>query len=47
MREENTFSSDFEHNKKLLGNSMPSKKTRNKIAGYIATRFKKSESLKK
>ena len=26
----------FETNKKILGNTMPSKKMRNKIAGYIA-----------
>jgi len=42
LREENTFSTDFNHNKKLLGDTMPSKKTRNKIAGYL-TRLKKHE----
>lgn len=36
LLEENNFNTDFDHNKRLLGNSMPSKKTRNKIAGYIA-----------
>ena len=30
------FSESFEQNKKLLGNTMPSKKIRNKIAGYIS-----------
>ena len=30
------FNSDFENNKKVLNTSMPSKKVRNKIAGYIA-----------
>lgn len=33
---ENVFTADFEHNKKVLGDSMPSKSTRNKIAGYIS-----------
>ena len=33
---EHAFTDKFEHNKKLLANSMPSKSTRNKIAGYIA-----------
>jgi len=42
LQEENTFSTDFDHNKKLLGSTMPSKKTRNKIAGYLA-RLKKHE----
>ena len=36
MKQDIDFSIDFEHNKKLLGNTMPSKKVRNKIAGYIA-----------
>jgi len=39
------FTSSFETNKKLLGNTMPSKPLRNKIAGYIA-RLKKMEMLK-
>tara|TARA_Y100000310_G_C19996666_1_gene496549 strand:- start:254 stop:451 length:198 start_codon:yes stop_codon:yes gene_type:complete len=30
------FTEKFEDNKKLLGNEMPSKKVRNKIAGYLA-----------
>ena len=34
------FSSDFEQNKKILGKTMPSKRLRNMIAGYI-TRIKK------
>ncbi|MCX8159163.1 MAG: 30S ribosomal protein S17e [Candidatus Pacearchaeota archaeon] len=40
------FTSSFETNKKLLGNTMPSKPLRNKIAGYIA-RLKRIEMLKK
>jgi small subunit ribosomal protein S17e len=35
------FESSFEENKKVLGNTLESKKTRNKIAGYI-TRIKKN-----
>lgn len=42
LKEENVFSDDFEKNKKLLGNTMPSKRLRNKIAGQI-TRLKKQE----
>ena len=33
---EHNFNSSFEHNKKILGNTMPSKSIRNKIAGYMA-----------
>lgn len=52
LKEENSFTGKFEDNKKVLGNSiMPSKKVRNKIAGYI-TRLKRmqqsqEEELKK
>lgn len=35
------FNSEFNHNKKVLGRDMPSKKVRNMIAGYI-TRFKRN-----
>ena len=42
---ENDFDDSFEHDKKLLGNTMPSKPIRNKIAGYIA-RLKRAENLK-
>lgn len=31
-----SFGKTFEENKKALGNTLPSKKVRNKIAGYIA-----------
>ncbi|MDP4039244.1 MAG: 30S ribosomal protein S17e [Candidatus Pacearchaeota archaeon] len=30
------FSTDFNYNKKMLKNLMPSKRVRNKIAGYIS-----------
>ena len=36
MQKKDSFTSDFETNKKLLNNTMPSKLVRNKIAGYIA-----------
>ena len=36
-----SFAKDFESNKKALGSSLPSKKLRNKIAGYI-TRINKN-----
>jgi small subunit ribosomal protein S17e len=38
------FTEDFEHNKRLLGNNMPSKKVRNKIAGYLARLIKTEKS---
>ncbi|MEK6895046.1 MAG: 30S ribosomal protein S17e [Nanoarchaeota archaeon] len=40
------FTYEFEFNKKVLGNEMPSKKIRNQTAGYLA-RLKKMESKKK
>lgn len=30
------FEKDFERNKKILGNTMPSKKLRNQMAGYLS-----------
>lgn len=39
------FNESFENNKKILGNTMPSKKLRNKMAGYLA-RLKKQEKIK-
>jgi len=40
------FNEHYENNKQVLGNTMPSKSTRNKIAGYIARlqRMKRDES---
>lgn len=43
LKEENKFSQSFEANKKVLGNTMPSKSVRNKIVGYIA-RLKRMEA---
>jgi ribosomal protein S17E len=39
------FTEDFEQNKKALGNTMPSKKVRNMIAGYIARLKKQNRKL--
>tara|TARA_Y100000034_G_C6542589_1_gene234120 strand:- start:13 stop:216 length:204 start_codon:yes stop_codon:yes gene_type:complete len=39
------FSEDFEKNKKILGDNMPSKKIRNQMAGYLS-RLKKNEAKK-
>jgi len=36
------FSESFEKNKKILGNTIPSKKVRNQVAGFIA-RIKKQK----
>jgi ribosomal protein S17E len=40
LKEENKFTDSFDNNKVLLKDSMPSKKIRNQIAGYIS-RIKK------
>lgn len=40
LENEHDFNDNFEHNKKLLKNTMPSKPIRNKIAGYIARLLK-------
>lgn len=41
------FNESFENNKKILGgNTMPSKKIRNQIAGYLA-RVKRQEAKRK
>ncbi len=42
VKEDLEFSKDFEKNKKILGQEMPSKRLRNKIAGLIS-RMKKQE----
>tara|TARA_Y100000310_G_C20679775_1_gene815210 strand:+ start:1926 stop:2105 length:180 start_codon:yes stop_codon:yes gene_type:complete len=42
LKEENKFNDNFEENKKILKDLMPSKKIRNQIAGYIA-RLKKRD----
>ena len=38
------FSEDFERNKRILGsNTMPSKKIRNQVAGYLSKFYKKKK----
>ena len=37
-----SFSDDFEQNKKALGSTLPSKRMRNMVAGFI-TRFNKNK----
>ena len=40
------FSNSFEHNKKLLNGDMPSKSTRNKIAGQLVNLTNKAKAKK-
>tara|TARA_Y100000310_G_scaffold338341_1_gene427709 strand:- start:1768 stop:1950 length:183 start_codon:yes stop_codon:yes gene_type:complete len=42
LKGENVFNEDFENNKKVLGKDLPSKRIRNKIAGYISRLKKQS-----
>ena len=46
LKEGIEFENDFTKNKLILGNTMPSKKIRNQIAGYLVT-LKKAEAKKK
>ena len=46
LKEANKFEVGFDKNKRLLANSMPSKRLRNRIAGYV-TRIKQNEIKKK
>ena len=46
LKEGVKFGEDFEKNKKILGNTMPSKKIRNQMAGYLS-HLKKIERLEK
>ncbi|MFH1358466.1 MAG: 30S ribosomal protein S17e [archaeon] len=41
LNEENNFNDDFNTNKKVLKNSMPSKKIRNQVAGFITRKKRK------
>jgi len=36
LRKDIKFTKDFEKNKKILGSTMPSKKIRNQMAGYLS-----------
>lgn len=46
LKEENKFNEEFNNNKRHLGNSMPSKHLRNRIAGYV-TRINKDAQKKR
>ena len=37
------FNEDFENNKKILGNTMPSRKLRNSMAGFLAREGKQKK----
>ena len=39
------FTENFEQNKKILGNTMPSKKIRNQIAGYLSRKNKNKKKI--
>ena len=41
------FNEKFENNKRILGRTMPSKKIRNQIAGYIARLKRRANNAKK
>lgn len=41
------FSEDFSDNKKILGSTMPSKKIKNKVAGYLARLSRRNNVVKK
>jgi ribosomal protein S17E len=40
------FNENFDNNKKILSDTMPSKKIRNQIAGYITTLKKREKKSK-
>jgi len=46
LKENLNFNENFEKNKEILGNTMPSKKLRNRIAGLMS-RVKRQENAKK
>lgn len=47
LEEQATFTNSFEHNKRVLAQTMPSKKIRNKIAGYLARLVRMQETKAK
>ena len=46
LMEQQEFSEDFEDNKKILGKTMPSKRTKNIMAGYISRLEKRKNNAK-
>ena len=45
LKEENVFTKDFNRNKKVLGNTLPSKRIRNMVVGYIARLKKRQKQI--
>lgn len=45
IKEDLPFNESFENNKKILGSTLPSKKIRNQIAGFIS-RLKRQDAEK-
>jgi len=45
LKKDIEFTDKFKENKKILGKTMPSKKLRNQLAGYLA-RLKKTQAKK-
>ncbi len=41
------FTEDFQKNKEILGDTMPSKKIKNQIAGYLVRKKKEEKEKKK
>lgn len=46
IKEDYPFAEGFDNNKNILGSTMPSKRLRNQIAGYI-TRMKRNDQKKR
>ena len=46
LKQVGNFSDNFEENKKILGDTLPSKKIRNQLAGYLAKLKKREKQLK-
>jgi len=46
LKEDLKFSKDFERNKAILGDTMPSKRLRNRIAGLISRMKRQEEKAK-
>ena len=46
VRQGVNFTTDFQKNKEIIGNTMPSKKIRNQVAGYLVrkTRVEKEKA---
>ena len=45
LKDKSEFTDDFEQNKKILKNALPSKKIRNQMAGLLAKLKKRDKTL--